>query len=149
MCHDHPKDNPVLRKFPGMISLLPKPELDSDEQKRSENVDPSRRHIERYNVQLTTRFFWTQAEQQQMSGEGMTRDISSTGLYVRTATCPPLHAFVRFEMSLPKTRTASDLRICGCGEVCRVDDAEDIKGFAVVNTRKFRVSRVSPRGWTH
>lgn len=109
-----------------------------------ETLSHSRRVVERYAVQLITAFSWVIGRRQVQGSEGVTRDVSSGGLYIEAIKAPPLHAQVRFEIHLPEIGTsAPELRICGEGEVCRVE----MSGFAVRSSNKLRVNRVRRKNW--
>jgi hypothetical protein len=109
-------------------------------------IDP-RRVAERYTVNLFTVFSWVSGERQAKAAEGITRDVSSLGLYIMANTVPPLDSQMWFEISLPEIGTKSaELRICGEGEVCRVEMSEDANGFAV-QSKKLRVNRGKHREW--
>jgi hypothetical protein len=107
----------------------------------------SRRVVERYTVNLFTVFSWITGERQAQAAEGITRDVSSIGLYIMASTVPPLDSQMWFEIRLPEIGTKSpELRIRGEGEVCRVEMSEDANGFAV-HSKKLRVNRVRQKDW--
>lgn len=107
----------------------------------------SRRVVERYTVNLFTVFSWITGGRQTQAAEGITRDVSSFGLYIMANTVPPLDSQMWFEIRLPEIGTRSpELRICGEGEVCRVEKSEDASGFAV-QSKKLRVNRVRQKDW--
>lgn len=109
-------------------------------------VDP-RRVAERYTVNLFTVFSWVSGERQAKAAEGITRDVSSLGLYIMANTVPPLASQMWFEIRLPEVgRKSPELRICGEGEVCRVEMSDDANGFAV-HSKKLRVNRTKQKEW--
>jgi hypothetical protein len=108
----------------------------------------SRRLVERYTVQLITAFSWVTPGNQVQAAEGVTRDVSSSGLFIMASTAPPLNSQMRFEIHLPEIgTTAPELRICGEGEVCRVEMSDGAKGFAIRNSTKLRVNRLHRKHW--
>lgn len=68
-------------------------------------------------------------------GEGFTRDMSVAGVFVFTATCPPVKAAVQMEVFLPFSDGASKARMKSDMVVLRVehDIADDKRnGFSTV-----------------
>lgn len=45
-------------------------------------------------------FYWESPQRDRLQGEGVTRDISKSGAYLFTATCPPPEATVQVEIIL-------------------------------------------------
>jgi hypothetical protein len=60
-------------------------------------------------------------------GEGITRDVSTTGAYVYTHTCPPVHAVLRTEILLPgiwdreEIRAECEMKVCNAWSRIYVD----------------------------
>ena len=52
-------------------------------------------------------------------GEGVTRDLSTEGMYVLTETCPPLHAKVQIQVQFPPLAESRGLRMRTSGHVLR------------------------------
>jgi len=52
-------------------------------------------------------------------GEGVTRDLSTEGMYVLTETCPPLHAKVQIQVQFPPLTESRGLQMRTSGHVLR------------------------------
>jgi hypothetical protein len=67
-----------------------------------------------------------------MTGEGVTRNVSSRGAYIVSATCPPVNATVRMKISLPQP--AGGALITGKMRVQRVEHRRPEKksGFSAL-----------------
>lgn len=78
------------------------PEKSGDTQiaHRSEYSAERRKGI-RYRMNASVMFHWHGSENEHYQGEGVTRDMSVTGAFVMTATCPPPNAVVQIEVFLP------------------------------------------------
>lgn len=58
--------------------------------------------------------------------DGVTHDISTGGIFVHSAECPPVGTAISFEATLPPLQsTAAPLRMEGYGRVLRVHQEED------------------------
>lgn len=65
--------------------------------------------------------------------DGLTRDISTDGIFILSPQCPPVGADVSFEATFPPLQSsAPPLRLQGHGRVLRVlqDAPEERRGFA-------------------
>src|ERR1700726_5107642 len=71
-------------------------------------------------------FRWDGPDSGQYQGEGVTRDMSVSGAFVLTATCPPPKAVVQVEAFLPLTDGASKAVMKADMKVLRVE--HDIAG---------------------
>ena len=71
-------------------------------------------------------FRWKRSRSDHIQGEGTTRDISIAGVYVLTATCPPVNSIVQVEVVLPRLHSASKTRIKAEMKVLRLE--HDIAG---------------------
>ncbi len=71
-------------------------------------------------------FRWKRPDSQRFQGEGITRDISIEGVYVLTATCPPVNSLIHMEVFLPLSDGASKAQMKAEMTVLRVD--HDIAG---------------------
>lgn len=71
-------------------------------------------------------FRWSGPEDENYQGEGVTRDVSVTGAFVLTATCPPPNAVVQMEVILPLSDGGSKARLNADMLVLRVE--HDIAG---------------------
>ena len=80
-------------------------------------------------------FSWEGPEQKRFGGEGVTRDISDSGAFIVTTSCPPAGAAVQVELFLPPLHgTVATARIKAEALVLRVEQVpagEEQSGFAV------------------
>jgi PilZ domain-containing protein len=109
----------------------------------SERMD--RRHHQRFAVQATARFTWMDEGGVRRQGKGFTRDISETGIFVRTHDCPPSGVTVRLEVRASGLST-SGLMMQTRGQVVRVDSGEQAAaaaGFAAA-TRSLKLRDCKP-----
>jgi PilZ domain len=89
----------------------------------------------RYPIAASVVFSW-QGPQGPLQGEGVTRDISKAGAYIRTPTTPPLAVAVQMEIFLPPIEPERRaVKVLSEGRVIRVehpsaDDAQS--GFAAL-----------------
>lgn len=77
-------------------------------------------------MKAPTIFRWKKPRSDHLQGEGTTRDISAAGVYVFTATCPPVNSTVQMEVLLPALHSAAQTQINAKMKVQRVD--HDIEG---------------------
>lgn len=76
----------------------------------------------RYPVRAPAFFTWSDLKSRVRRGKGLTRDISSRGLYVWSEESPPAGVVVDLEVLLPSfNEEAPGLRIEGRGHVIRTD----------------------------
>ena len=77
-------------------------------------------------------FMWALHDGEPQSGRGITRDISTLGVYVVTGALPPVGARVQMEIALPKlTETGSGMQLTCEGVVLRCESGDPTKrGFA-------------------
>ena len=96
----------------------------------------------RYPIRASVVFTW-QGPGGPLKGEGFTRDISRTGVYVRTPTSPPLAVAVQVEIFLPPIEPEGKaVKVLSEGPVIRVEHPsanEAQGGFAV-----FTLLKVAP-----
>ena len=85
-----------------------------------------RRKGSRHELQFSVRFSWKGLPGVWLYGEGVTRDMSMTGAYVYTHTCPPVHAVLRTEILLPGIGDREDIRAECEMKVQRVE--QDLRG---------------------
>ena len=80
-------------------------------------------------------FTWQNAESMYLHGEGVTRDVSASGAYIFSLTCPPVGATIQLDVLLfPLDSGARTLRLKTEARVIRVEHANagGNGGFAVV-----------------
>lgn len=94
-----------------------------------------RRTNTRYRLSARAVFSWEGSEHKRFQGEGITRDLSLSGAFILTLTCPPVHSVVQVEFFLPPFHgTVATARIKADARVLRVEQAttgEQQSGFAV------------------
>jgi hypothetical protein len=90
----------------------------------------------RYRLDAQAVFSWEGARHRRFQGEGVTRDISIQGAFIRAATMPPPHCPIQVDLLLPSlTGLKALMRITGKARVIRVEHPSTdtwIHGFAVV-----------------
>jgi hypothetical protein len=89
----------------------------------------------RYRLSADAVFAWQGAGHGRFLGEGLTRDISLTGAFIFTLTCPPVGATVQLDVFLCPTLGNSwkTVRIKTEATVIRVDHSAASEGFAAVS----------------
>lgn len=91
----------------------------------------------RYGLQARVDFTWKDQEGIHHQGEGFTRDISPTGMFVYSDAHPPADVDIHVEVFLPPlVEGESALRMSAKARVLRVDLAtpgEPQAGFAAVS----------------
>jgi hypothetical protein len=94
-----------------------------------------RRKQIRHELSARAVFSWVGPEQKRLEREGVTRDISESGAFVVTTSCPPALASVRMELFLPPFRgTVATVRLRAEMRVIRIEQAppgDQQSGFAV------------------
>jgi hypothetical protein len=97
-----------------------------------------RRKHHRYQLSAPVFFCWTMLDKPLQSGEGMTRDIDTTGAYINACELPPVGALVQMDVLLPNLLEAEPgAHLVGEGKVLRVEQHEGTlpsgreSGFAV------------------
>jgi hypothetical protein len=109
------------------------PHLIQRNEKPHELLD--RRNQIRYLLSARAVFSWEGPEQERLEREGVTRDISESGAFIVTTSCPPARASVRVELFLPPLRgTVATMRIRAEMLVIRIEQAppgDQQSGFAV------------------
>jgi len=87
----------------------------------------------RYLLRANAVFTREGAEHRRFRGEGATRDISLTGVFIFSLTCPPVGAAVHLEVFLfPLAGGQRHLLMKTETTVVRVEHANGGEGFAVV-----------------
>jgi hypothetical protein len=78
------------------------------------------RKAKRYQLSAPALFIWAPQDGKPQSGQGVTRDINTFGVYVLTNELPPVGALVQVEIVLPKLAdTGSGMHLTGEGAVLR------------------------------
>jgi hypothetical protein len=95
-----------------------------------------RRGSKRFRLRLAVVFSWRDAQGIVQSSEGLSCNISSRGIYVRTKSAPPAGSAVEMNVFLPQP--AYDIRaaeIHAKGHVTRIDQETipQMCGFAAMN----------------
>ena len=76
----------------------------------------------RYRLNAPLQFLWAPQNGVPHSGQGVTRDINASGVYVRAKVFPPVGSRVQMEILLPKLADAGHgMHLNGEGVVVRVD----------------------------
>jgi hypothetical protein len=94
------------------------------------------RAAERFQLRLPVNFSWPLRGQKTQTSEGLTRDISSRGLFVSARNGPRIGASLRFEFNLTPDDASSAVQVEGKGRVVRVEHGalkHRITGFAIRN----------------
>lgn len=90
------------------------------------------RKAKRYRMSAQALFMWAPQDGKPQSGQGVTRDINTFGVYVMSDALPPVGARVQMDISLPKlAATGTGMHLHADGVVLRCDygDARN-SGFA-------------------
>jgi len=87
-----------------------------------------RRCLRRFKLVVPVLYRWR--DQEERYDVGCCRDISSAGIFVVTAHCPPLHSRIDVEVVLPAgDPLASEVRLRCVGHVVRVQARDNFIGF--------------------
>jgi hypothetical protein len=82
----------------------------------------------RYQLNAPVSYWWSCSKGEIQEGNGVTRDISQTGVFVETAECPPAGTPVQMTVSLPRLGgDGSGMKLHGEGVVVRVEDNNTAK----------------------
>jgi hypothetical protein len=90
------------------------------------------RKAKRYKLSAPALFMWAPKDGKPQNGQGVIRDINTSGIYVLTDAVPPIGARVQMEIVLPKmVDTSPGMHLQGEGIVlrCELGDASK-RGFA-------------------
>jgi hypothetical protein len=80
------------------------------------------RRARRYRLSAPALFLWAPHEGEPQGGQGVTRDINASGVYVLTDQLPPVGALIQVEVLLPKMEDSSvGMSLAGEGVVLRVE----------------------------
>ena len=102
----------------------------------------------RYRLTAPVVFTWRGSSNDRVQGEGVTRDVSKSGAFILTPSCPPAGAVVRMEILFSSFRAAGrSLKLVAQGRVVRVEhpsvSAQD-GGFAV-DSEGFEIPNVTQK----
>lgn len=104
----------------------------------------SRRKYRRMKIEIPVLFSWPNSPR--ITANGLTRDVSSSGIFIITNSAPPLGSLVKLVVLVRRSGAlASDLRITTSGRVLRIEtaSAEDgTYGFAVQTRSRLALSKV-------
>jgi len=74
----------------------------------------------RYRLNAPVQFFWAPPNGLPQSGQGVTRDINATGVYVQVNVFPPVGSRIQMDILLPKLANAGHgMHLNGEGIVVR------------------------------
>ncbi len=87
------------------------------------------REVLRFQLAVPVFFRWRSDGSFQCEADGLSRDVSSNGIFVYcNGECPPIHANVEFVLTIHDSGD-SKLKIAAYGEVVRVNGAGQPPGF--------------------
>ena len=99
----------------------------------------------RYRLTASVVFRWRGPGLHLLQGEGVCRDVSVTGIFVLTPTCPPTGTVVNMEIFFPSLRIgAQTLKLVTEGRVVRLEHpawGEQGNGFAALLSDGFAIPR--------
>ena len=72
---------------------------------RTRNIELRKNN--RYRLSAPVFFYWSTPNGPPQSGDGMTRDVDTTGAYINSSELPPVGALVQMDIMLPN--------LTGCG----------------------------------
>jgi len=94
------------------------------------------RQSKRYRLKTSVKFSWENAQSSTIQGEGYTRDISPSGVFVLTSDRVPLGTTLKMEITLPSLRKKpSGALLRTRGHVVRSEEL----GFAAIAEMGFRM----------
>lgn len=87
------------------------------------------RKANRYRVSAPVHFLWVPQHGEPISGLGVTRDVTPSGVFVVADTPPSVGSLVQLEVFLPKfTETGKGMHLNGEGVVLRVETGDAVAG---------------------
>jgi len=90
----------------------------------------------RFPLEAPIVFWWADASGIEKRGEGRTRDINETGVFVLASVCPPVGTEISFKAFLPVVSGFKpETRVEAVGQVLRVEEPRGIEGrggFAIL-----------------
>jgi hypothetical protein len=88
----------------------------------------------RYRLAADAVFAWQGPQGHRLLGEGITRDISVSGAFIFTRTCPPVGSSLDLEIFLfPAGGSGRTVEIKAAATVIRVEHHPNREGFAAVS----------------
>jgi PilZ domain len=100
-----------------------------------QSVSMELRNRVRFRLFADAVFNWEGPERKRLFGEGITRDLSVSGAFIFTRSCPPVGAMLELEIFLspvPGTR-GRNVQIKTEARVIRVEHSASAEGFAAVS----------------
>ena len=89
----------------------------------------------RFQMRVPVIFRWSNAEACVQQGAGFTRDISTAGVFVYSATPPPPGAALELEVVLLLSEAIGQgMRLRGTGKVLRLEGKGERAGFAAISS---------------
>jgi hypothetical protein len=80
------------------------------------------RKVSRYRLKAPIFFLWAPQNGPVQSGQGVTRDINTCGVYVQANSSPPVGALVQMDIMLPKlANDGLGMHLTGEGIVVRIE----------------------------
>ncbi len=89
----------------------------------------------RYRLSAAAVFFWEGPQRNRLQAEGVTRDVSLSGAFIYTRTCPPVGATLELEIFLSTAPGSGKktVRIKTEAKVIRVEHSPAGEGFAALS----------------
>ena len=98
-------------------------------------VLPALRKSHRYTIAAKVWFSWQTEDGRWREGEGTTREMSGSGLFILTDTLPEAGASIRVTVVMPAMKVIQPVTFHGYGKVVRVEsEAGRLFGFAAAVT---------------
>ena len=91
------------------------------------------RRADRFRMRVAVVFHWIDEHGTTQHGSGFTRDISTAGLFVYSATPPPANGAIELDVLLPLHEGGQGTRLQAPGRVVRVEGQGDRGGFAAIS----------------
>lgn len=88
--------------------------------------------MKKYSVERSARRVQVEMPVHLDRGEGITRDVASSGLYFYTDQPLPLGTTFDFTLEFRYIRPGEQIQLCCRGEVVRIEDSGEKKGVAAV-----------------
>jgi hypothetical protein len=104
--------------------------------KTANEIPAERRKVIRYRMSALSIFRWSSSRADHFQGEGVTRDVSVSGVHVAAETCPPARSILQMEIVLAHAPTVRPTRMKAKMTVLRVDNVagEGRGGFSAVSS---------------